>query len=353
MRPQPALQLAELRKQYGSTVALDGATFEVPAGSVHALLGENGAGKSTIVKILSGLARPDGGQLSVFGRPVELRTPRSAHDLGIRTAFQEISLIGNLSVSQNFLLMEEPLGPLGLIRSRRRDEMVRTELVRLGLGGIDPRAEVRGLDLPTRQKLEIVRAISHGPKLLLLDEPTASLSNREVQWLHALVEDLKATGTTVIFISHRMQEVRDFCSTMTILRNGKAVGSFAMDEVSDEDVIEKVIGRSLSAVVPPRPGMRADRPGRDPLLSVRNLSVSGSLADVSFALEAGRVVGLAALQGMGQRELFLALFGALERDSGDIVIHGSPVRIGSPAEAGRSRRPCPRSRSRPRPRGVP
>ena len=207
-----ALSISRLTVRYGPTTALDAADLEIGAGQVHALLGENGAGKSTIVKVLSGLVRPNAGSLAVFGHNVARFEPRYANALGIRTAFQEISLVKDLTVAQNFMLMEEPLNALGMVRGRALDDMVRARLEQLGISSIDPRTEVRRLDLPSRQKIEIARAISGNPRILLLDEPTASLSNRDVQWLGDVIERLKRSGTTMVLISHRMQEVRAFCS---------------------------------------------------------------------------------------------------------------------------------------------
>jgi ribose transport system ATP-binding protein len=295
---QPALQVSELRKRYGSTLALDGVSFSVQPRSVHALLGENGAGKSTIVKILSGLDRQDSGTVEVFGANAQVSGPRGAHNLGVRTAFQEISLVKDLTVAQNFLLMEEPIGPLGLIRRRRRDAYVREQLEQLAVTGVDPRARVADLDLPTRQKIEIARSIARNPRLLLLDEPTASLSSRDVAWLGSLIEQVRAAGATVIFISHRMQEVRKFCSDLTILRNGKAVGSYSISGLTDERVIELTIGRALDVVFPAKRA-EARRTDAGPALAVRNLSTKRGVTDISFDLAPGQIFGVGGLQGMG------------------------------------------------------
>jgi ribose transport system ATP-binding protein len=330
--PDKALQVSNLRKHYGSTVALDGAGFEVEAGTVHALLGENGAGKSTIVKLLSGLTRPDSGEIRVFGAEVFIRDPRTAHLLGIRTAFQEISLLKDLSVAQNFLLMEEPVSRLGLIRGRHIEALTDDQLRDLGLNGIDPRAKVESLDLPSRQKIEIARSVSRMPRLLLLDEPTASLSSRDVQWLAGLIERVKATGATVILISHRMQEARELCSAMTILRNGKSVGSYAMGEISDDRIIELMVGRSLDVVFPPK-RMQPSRLDGVPALAARRLSAADGLNEVSFDLWPRRILGVGGLEGMGQRRLFLALFGAMESSGGEVAIDGTVVTLRSPADA--------------------
>jgi ribose transport system ATP-binding protein len=202
MSTDPALMITELRKQYAATVALDSVSFDVRQGEVDALLGENGAGKSTLVRVLSGLARPDSGAVHVFGEAVAIADPRASHRLGIRTAFQEISLAKDLTVAQNFLLMEEPTGPLALIRRRRMHDEVEHALAQLGLGNIDPEARIRDLDLPARQKIEIGRAVSRRPRIVLLDEPTAALLNNDVEWLGGLIRRMKNAGATIIFISH-------------------------------------------------------------------------------------------------------------------------------------------------------
>ena len=327
-----ALTVDELKKSYGSTIALDGVSFSVAVGAVHALLGENGAGKSTLVRLLSGLTQPDAGSIGIFGTRQRINGAKAAHALGIRTAFQEISMVPDLTVAQNFLLMEEPRNTLGMTSRRRCEDHVAGELVRLGLRGIDPRARAGDLDLPTCQKIEIARSVSRRPRLLLLDEPTASLSNHDVQWLADLIEACKAAGTTIVFISHRMQEVRRFCSSLSVLRNGTCVGSAAISELSDQQLIEMVIGRSIRAAFPPKLPS-ADRSETASLLSARSLRIGRAVADVSLELRGGQILGVGALQGMGQREVFLALFGAAKIDGGEISLKGVPVAFRSPADA--------------------
>ena len=327
-----ALSISRLTVRYGPTTALDAADLEIGAGQVHALLGENGAGKSTIVKVLSGLVHPNAGSLAVFGHNVTRFEPRYANELGIRTAFQEISLVKDLSVAQNFMLMEEPLNALGMVRGRALDDMVHARLEQLGISSIDPRTEVRRLDLPSRQKIEIARAISGNPRILLLDEPTASLSNRDVQWLGDVIERLKCSGTTIVLISHRMQEVRAFCSAMTIFRNGRTVGAYAMDDLADAQIIELMIGRSLGAAFPPKRDRAEVEAAAAPVLTCQNVATSRG-SDISFSLRPGEVLGLGGLDGMGQRELFLALFGVLQPTAGEIRVGGQEMQLRSPAEA--------------------
>ena len=327
----PAIETIGLVKAFGATIALQDMSFTIPQGEVHALLGENGAGKSTLVKILSGLTRPDGGEIRLFGEPVHIARPRDSHRLGIQTAYQEISLIRDLTVVQNMLLPYEPIGLLGQIRRRVSERRVREDLARLGVS-VNPRAEVGTLDLPVRQKIGIARAVVRQPRVLLLDEPTSSLSSGDVRWLADLIDRLRAQGVTIVFISHRIREVRDFCDGITILRNGQNVGSFKTEDVTDEEVIELVIGRSLAATFPAKQN-RSDRDGASPRLAGKALSVEGTIKDLSFELWPGEILGVGALEGMGQRALFLALFGMVSLSTGAVTIDGQKVTLRSPKDA--------------------
>jgi ribose transport system ATP-binding protein len=331
--PGPAIITAAVRKSYGSTVALDDVSLEIPSAHVHALLGENGAGKSTMVKLLSGLIRPDSGRINIFGEPAAFRSPRDAHRCSIQTAFQELTLVPDLTVWENVLLPYQPTGFAGLLRARKGEAAVAALLSELGIAGVSPRQMVRDLDLPLRQKIEIARTLLRKPRILLLDEPTSALSGGDVDWLAKIVADQKRQGTTVVFISHRMPEVRRFCDGLTILRNGRKVGSYDVDTVSDHEVVELIIGRSLVATFPPKPPRELAAP---PVLSVDRLA-AGRLQPVSFDLHAGEILGVAALQGMGQLELFLALFGDVPTAAGGIRVDGRPVVLRAPSDAVRSR----------------
>ena len=327
-----ALSVAALRKRFGATQALDGASFTVNAGEIHALLGENGAGKSTIVRVLSGLTRPDSGSVSVFGRTLDVAGAASAHALGIRTAFQEISLVPDLTVAENLLLPDAPRR-LGLVLDRRSALRRVDELLhRLDLLDVNPHTPVRDCSLPIRQQLEIARAIGRNPRILLLDEPTSALSTGGVEWLAQRIAALREQGTTIVLITHRLPEVRRFCDRLTILRNGASVGSFRIDAISDDEVIRLVIGRSLAATFPPRPAGRPSR-AETPALAVRRLQVQDKIKDFSFSLWPGEIVGVAGLQGMGQHALFYSLFGMLPSDGGEIEVDGSPLTLTSPRDA--------------------
>ena len=330
----PAIAVDGLSKRFDATVALDDVSFSIPQGEIRALIGENGAGKSTLVKILSGLVREDSGFISVFGENAAIGRPARAHAFGIQTAFQEMTLIDDMTVTQNMLLPYEPL-VAGQIDRRGSKRAVVQHFARLGLDDVDPNALVGDLVLSTRQKIEIAKAVAREPRVLLLDEPTSTLSAADVGWLGDLIESLNAAGVTIVFISHRMAEVRRFCRSLTVLRNGHHVGSYAIDEVSDDEVVRLVIGRSLGAIYPEREDYRlADAP--TPALAGTSLAITGTLDDLSFQLWPGEVLGIGALQGMGQRELFEALFGERGLDGGTIALAGRPLTLTSPADAVRA-----------------
>lgn len=333
--PSPAIEIERIRKAFGATVAVDEVSFAVPAGTVRALLGENGAGKSTIVKLLSGLLQPDAGTIRIDGKDVSLRSPRDSQALGIQTAFQEMTLVKDLTVLDNMLLPTGPLGPLGRIRKREAQARIEAHLAAIGVHGIELAAEIRDLDLAQQQKIEIARALWREPRILLLDEPTSTLSGRDIDWLGELIARVRAAGRTVVFISHRLREVRMFCDALTVLRNGRDIATARVDEVADDEVIRMIVGRSLASTFPSRPAAPAVRP--QAALAARDLRVSPRLMGVSFELAPGEVLGIAGLQGMGQLELFLACFGMVELDHGTLEVDGAPVAITSPVDAVRAR----------------
>ncbi|TPM26967.1 sugar ABC transporter ATP-binding protein [Mesorhizobium sp. B2-3-5] len=328
--PGSLVEIAGIRKAFGATVALENANVTLEAGEVHALLGENGAGKSTLVKMLSGLVRPDAGQITIGGTQVQLRSPVEAHRHGIQTAFQELTLVPDLTVVQNMLLPYQPTGLLGQIRERQGSKLVAEHMKRVLLDSIDIHQEVRGLPLAVRQKIEIARAIFRKPRILLLDEPTASLSGPDIDWLGDLIESLRRDGITTVLITHRLPEVRRFCDRLTVLRNGKDVGTFTPADVSDEQVIEMIIGRSLSATFPKKQPVTQRG---TPMLSAHGLATSNGLTDASLRLYEGEIIGVGGLQGMGQQELFRALFGASPLTAGRIEVSGKRVTLTSPRDA--------------------
>lgn len=324
-----AVAISGLTKRYGATTALDDVTVHINEGEVRAIIGENGAGKSTLVKILSGLVKPDAGDVSVFSRELAGGSPSASHALGIQTAFQEMTLVEHLTIAQNLLVPYEPTR-FGMVRRAASVARAKAILDDLDLD-IDPDALPGELDLATRQKVEIAKAMSRDPKLLLLDEPTSALTSSDVDWLHTVLERFVAKKVTVAFVSHRMEEVRRFCDSATLLRNGRHVGTYGIDEISDEEVVEHVIGRSVGSIFPAWTDT-SDRKA-PPLLAARQLAAGGKLKDASFSLRPGEVLGIAALQGMGQVELFRALFGDLPLDAGTLEVDGAAVSFRAPHDA--------------------
>jgi ribose transport system ATP-binding protein len=325
-----AVEIHALRKAFGATLAVDDVGFSIEPGVAHALLGENGAGKSTIVKLLSGLIEPDRGTISLFGEELRLHSPRTAHRHGVQTAFQEMTLTPDLTVLDNMLLPYGPQGWSGMIRRRTAELAVREHFERLGLD-IELWREVGELDLAIQQKIEIARAVFRKPRLLLLDEPTSTLAGRDVDWLGEVIGDLKRQGVTILFISHRMREVRAFCDRLTILRNGRHIATAATRELTDAQIIEMIIGRSIAQTFPFRPPKSAaDSPE---VLGAHELAAGHRLEAATFSLKRGEILGVAGLQGMGQLDLFLACFGMTDVHRGQILIDGRPVTIASPTDA--------------------
>ena len=260
MSPASRISVEHVRKVYGATVAVDDASFLIARGAVHALLGENGAGKSTIVKLLSGLAQLDSGGFRLFGEEARFSSPRESQARGIQTAFQEMTLVDDLTVLDNMLLPRAPAGPTGMIRRSQARALVSAHFDALGMGDVRLDDEIHELDLAIQQKIEIARAIFREPRVLLLDEPTSTLSGRDVDWLGHIIAKMHSQGVTIVFISHRLREVRAFCDTMTVLRNGRHIATGPVSSYPDDEVIRMIAGRALSHAFPRREGVGAFGP---------------------------------------------------------------------------------------------
>ena len=276
------------------------------------------------------MIEPDQGRFQIFGEPCRLRSPRTAHVHGIQTAFQEMTLVPDLTVLDNMLLPYAPYGLTGMVRRRTAEQSIQRHLEELGFS-VDLNDEVRELDLALQQKIEIARAIYRNPRILLLDEPTSTLAGRDVEWLGEVIARMKAKGVTVVFISHRMPEVSAFCDRLTILRNGRHIATGAVADFSEAQIIEMIIGRSIAQTFPARPATpQAESPE---VFSARNVTVGEKLKNVSFTLRRGEILGIAGLQGMGQQDLFLASYGMKEMKAGEYRVDGRPVAIASPRDA--------------------
>ncbi|CAB3787635.1 sugar ABC transporter ATP-binding protein [Pararobbsia alpina] len=327
--PGPLLWVEGVSKQYGGVRALEDVQFSCRAGSIHALLGENGAGKSTFIKILSGVVQPDRGRIFLGGAPVSFATPGAAAEAGISCIFQELSLLPDLSVADNIGITHPPRR-FGLIDKKAQRRWAEEMLARVGGEDIHPAAPAGTLPLSRQQMVEIAKALARQPRVLILDEATSALTAADVAKVFTLLKRLRAENMAIIYISHRMHEIAELADECTVFRNGRYIETFAAGTKSDDAIVEMMIGREYSSAFPPLGGTR--REGK-PALAVRNLSWAGELKDVSLEVHPGEVVGLGGLDGQGQRQFLLALFGALIGVEGEIEVAGMPVKILSPRQA--------------------
>jgi ribose transport system ATP-binding protein len=320
----PLLRLRGIRKAYPGVIALDGVDFDLRAGEVHVLLGENGAGKSTFVRILSGATARDAGEIEIDGRAVEIAGPRGAQKLGISAIYQEFNLVPQLSAAENVFLGREPAR--GGVLDRRRLVAEAAALLE-GLGvRLDPRTPVAALGVAQQQMVEVAKALSTQARVLIMDEPTSALTESEIRELFAAMRGLTARGVGIIYISHRMEEIAQVAHRITVFRDGRWVGTVGGD-ATVPDLIRMMAGRELTEHFPRRRGA----PGAE-LLRIENLSRGRRLRDVSLALRAGEVVGIAGLLGAGRTELARAVVGADRPDSGRVLIQGREVHARGPAD---------------------
>jgi ribose transport system ATP-binding protein len=326
----PLLRLEGVSKRYGGVRALEKADLRVEAGRVHAILGENGAGKSTLIKIIAGVISPDEGLIRLEGREASFAAPAEASAAGVACIFQELSLIPDLSVADNIALANPPKF-FGLIDRRRQRQIAEEALARAGGEDISPYAPVKDLPLSRRQMVEIAKALARRPRLLILDEATSALAAADVAKVFSVLKRLREEGLALLYISHRMHEIAELADECTVFRNGRNVATFRAGEKSDEEVVELMIGREYRHVFPPKPAR--NNSAAAPAIELRNLSWTQRLKNISLSASAGEIVGLGGLDGQGQRELLLAMFGVLSGVSGEIRIDGAKVSIGSPRAA--------------------
>ena len=322
-----------ISKRYGGVRALQEARLVVEAGRIHAVLGENGAGKSTLIKIMAGVVAPDEGTMLLDGQPVAFASPAAANAAGIVCIFQELSLIPDLSVADNIAISNPPRR-FGLIDARAQRRMAEEALARAGAHDIHPLALVKDLSLSRRQMVEIAKALGRQPRILILDEATSALTAADVTTIYGVLRRLRADGLALVYISHRMHEITELADECTVFCNGRSVASYAAGTKTDNEVVELMIGREYSGVFPARTARAAsDATAR---LELRRLCWTDKLNDISLHLHAGEVIGLGGLDGQGQRELLLALFGVLRGTSGEVLVDGKPVNITGPSVAKRA-----------------
>jgi rhamnose transport system ATP-binding protein len=325
------LEFQGVTKSFGAVRALRGVTFAVHEGDAHALVGENGAGKSTLMRVLAGIVRPDAGHLAWGGRRIDLHSPRAALDQGIGMVYQEMLLFPNLSATENIFAGREVVGRLG--RLRRGEMHARTAALLQDLHvPVRPEAEVASLSAAQQQLLQIARALAFDCRILILDEPTTSLTGAETAHLFAILERLRRRGVTLIYVSHKLEEVFHLCDRITVMRDGQHVGTYDKSATSPPEIVRAMVGRELEAAAPPPP--RAA--GEAPVLEVSGLTRRPWFTDVSLTVGAGEIVGLFGLVGSGRSEFLETLFGLYPPERGTVRLQGRPAHFHSPVEAVRA-----------------
>lgn len=330
MAAQPLIAMRGIVKRYPGVTALHGVDFVVEPGEVMALVGENGAGKSTLLKILAGAEHADDGSIEVRGEPTAVESPRDAQRLGISVIYQELNLAEHLSVAENIFVGREPRTRWGTVDFAEMARRSRELLVKLGVSA-SPRTVVGRLNVARRQMVEIAKALSMDARVIVMDEPTSSLTEQEVQTLLKLVRELRESGVSVIYVSHRMREIFEITDRVTVMRDGRLVGVRRTDDVTPEQIVSMMVGRELTDLY----GDQARLTVQDarPVLEVRGLNAGPRVKDVGFVVRPGEIVGFAGLVGAGRSETAHAIFGSLPRHSGEVFIAGEHLSPRHPGEA--------------------
>jgi ribose transport system ATP-binding protein len=328
----PIVSIQHLNKSFPGVRALDDCQFELVAGEVHALMGENGAGKSTLMKVLAGVYQKDSGDIRIDGKVVEISSPRAAQALGIGIIHQELNLMNHRSVAQNIFIGREPLGRLGLfVDKRKMDEDTQKICDRLHLN-LDPRTPVGDLTVARQQMVEIAKALSFDSRVLIMDEPTAALNNAEIDDLFRIIRQLKSQGVGIVYISHKMDELKRISDRVTVMRDGQYIATVPTATTSMETIISMMVGRTLFD----GDGPVISDAQREVVLEVKGLNRGRTIKDVNFVVHKGEILGFAGLMGAGRTEVARAVFGADPVDSGEIWVHGTKVRVKTPVDAVKS-----------------
>ncbi len=319
--------MENVRKSFPGVLALDNVSFRLKRGHVHALMGENGAGKSTLMKIIAGIYEPDSGSFRLKGQEIRLTSPLDALQYGIAMIHQELNLMNYMTVAENIWIRREPLNGLGFVRHHEMRRRTRELFDRLDIR-IDPEAEVRDLSVANRQMVEIAKAVSYNSDILIMDEPTSALTEKEVTHLFQIIRTLKAQGTGIIYITHKMNELFEIADEVSVFRDGRFVGEHPAASVTRDEIIKLMVGREITQMFP-----KQIVPIGDVVLSVKNLTLEGRFRDISFDLRKGEILGLAGLVGSGRSNVAETLFGVTPATSGTIAIEGSEIAIRNPGVA--------------------
>ena len=320
-----------VRKEFPGVVALDDVTFRLKRGSVHALMGENGAGKSTLMKILAGIYHPDKGTVRLKGVDIRLESPLDALENGIAMIHQELNLMAPMTVAENIWIRREPLTRLGFVDHKEMNRKTAELFNRLNIS-IHPQTKVGELSVANRQMVEIAKAVSYESDVLIMDEPTSALTEREVEHLFQIIRGLRDQGIGIVYITHKMSELFEIADEFSVFRDGKYIGTHASTDVTRDDIIRMMVGREITQMFP-----KEDVALGEVVLSVKNLTLNGVFRDVSFDVRAGEILGVAGLVGSGRSNVAETIFGVTPASSGTIEIDGKPVDVFSPTEAIRNR----------------
>lgn len=323
------LRMEHITKKFPGVVALDDVTLSLDEGEVHAIAGENGAGKSTLMKILSGIYQADGGRILINGQEVHLQNPIDAMHQGIAIIHQELMPIPQMMIAENIFLGREPLLPHTTVIDRKKLYRDTEELFRIINVDLNPRTKMQNLSTAETQMIEIAKAISYHPRILIMDEPTSSLSDKEVNKLFEIIKTLKAQGVTIVYISHRMEEVYSIADRISVFRDGKMVGTRRLDEVNNEMIVSMMVGRELEHLYP----VKASKVSTQIGLEVRNLSDGQTFENVSFVANKGEILGVAGLVGAGRTEVMETLFGVRKKTCGEVLVDGKAIVCSHPKQA--------------------
>lgn len=323
------LEMKGIDKRFSGVHALKSANLELCEGEVHALMGENGAGKSTLMKVLCGIHKRNAGEVILFGESVDFSNIKESQDAGISIIHQELNMMNHLTVAQNIYIGREPIKNGIYIDDKKMEEDARALFERIGID-IDPSVKVGSLTVGRQQMVEIAKAVSYDSKILILDEPTAALTQTEVEELFKIMNDLKAKGIGMIYISHRMDEINRISDRITVMRDGEYVGTLNTNETTKDEIVKMMVGRVIYGDKKEKSNVSEDAPV---VLEVKNLNRGNEIKDVSFKLRKGEILGFSGLMGSGRTEVARAIYGADPIDSGEIYVNGKKVDIKSPDKA--------------------
>ncbi len=324
------LELKNITKTFPGVKALDNVHFQLKPGEIHALMGENGAGKSTFIKVITGVHQPNAGEMFLDGKKVEFTGPNDAHAAGIAAIYQHVTCYPDLSVTENIFMGHEKVSPFGRLLWNDMHNEAEALLQRLN-ANFSPRDQMSALSVAQQQMVEIAKAFSQNARIIIMDEPTAALTKRESEDLYRITEQLRDEGVSIIFISHRFEDMYRLASRVTVFRDSSYIGTWGVDDITNEDLIVAMVGREITQLFP----TRHPHPGKE-IFRVENLSKAGYFADISFSLNEGEVLGFTGLVGAGRSELFQSIFGIMPYDKGTVYVEGREAHIRNPGDSMRT-----------------